>query len=194
MFFVIHNKPEAGTLTLSLFLCFCCTGVAGKERHLNICITIIVMSRCFPHFQWPWRSQQPKDSHDVISKTKSSTRTDSSETSASRRLTVKERLVEDFIGLLDAHQEFDSVFAAKADILYKDAPMTVNGYQEEMNKVFRSFPDFSLVVKGSIHESGQGIVVADLCCERGTHTGEPYGFGPYPEIPISGKHVRSDLS
>lgn len=63
--------------------------------------------------------------------------------------------------------------------------MTIYGYQEEMNKIFRYFPDYSWsVLEGRTQESADGIVVAALCCERRTHTGEPYTFGPYPEIPF----------
>lgn len=81
-------------------------------------------------------------------------------------------------------EEIEKCFAPDAEIFFDDAQMIVSGYLSELSKVFCSFPDLTLSVL-SLKEHDDGTVSAVLQY-RGTHTGAPYGFGVYPELPAAG--------
>lgn len=110
----------------------------------------------------------------------------------SKEMTPNQVVVAEFVRLVNSHQEdFSSIFDARADVLFKDAPMTLDGFLGEWAKIFRSFPDFYLRVEGGIDEQPDGTVIAVLNA-GGTHTGTPYSFGPFPEIEATGIKVAND--
>lgn len=105
-----------------------------------------------------------------------------------RQLTPNEQVAVNFISIMNAGGDSAPLFTEKADVLVKDAPMFMEGYNSEAKKFSRSFPDFRIKVMDSgVKEQADGTVTIFVCAS-GTHSGEPYSFGPYPEIPAT--HIR----
>lgn len=82
-------------------------------------------------------------------------------------------------------------FHEKAEIIFKDAPMNVEDFATEGRKMTDAFPDFQLIL-GPCKETEPGTVVIDVRA-TGTHTGKPYGFGPFPPVDITGIKVVLDV-
>lgn len=94
------------------------------------------------------------------------------------------------IKYFNQQQDVQALFHGHADVVFKDAPMTLEGFVDEWQRLFRSFPDFHI-------EYNDLKIVSPGCISvilqaQGTHTGEPYSFGPFPEVPMTGKHVKLD--
>ena len=71
-----------------------------------------------------------------------------------------------------------------------DLPVPV--FWEELEKIMKSFPDSTCYVEGIeliFSDSHKGIFRVKKIGLTGTHTGEPYGFGPYEPIPATGIFV-----
>jgi hypothetical protein len=115
-------------------------------------------------------------------------------TTTTRSLTYKEQVVAEYLRRINQHDvTTGQLFTDQADVIFIETPMTPQSFEEEMVKVFRSFPDFTLhiVSDDGIVEQPDGTVLAELEA-TGTHTGAPYSFGPYPDIPPSGITVKLD--
>jgi hypothetical protein len=115
-------------------------------------------------------------------------------TTTTRSLTYKEQVVAEYLRRMNQHDvTTGQLFTDQADVIFIETPMTPQSLEEEMVKVFRSFPDFTLhiVSVNGIVEQPDGTVLAELEA-TGTHTGAPYSFGPYPDIPPSGITVKLD--
>ena len=75
-----------------------------------------------------------------------------------------------------------------------EMPMTV--FQKEIDKILRAFPDSTFLAESGIEcttNSSQTMGLVKICklVVRGTHTGEPFGFGPYEPLPATG--IRFEL-
>jgi hypothetical protein len=108
-----------------------------------------------------------------------------------QHLSTNQQVLVRFLESANSHKSFKGAFHPRADVLFKEAPMTLDGYEDEWQKVYHSFPDFSLQLEGDIQEQADGKIVA-IVLASGTHTGAPYAFGPYPEIPITNIRVNND--
>jgi hypothetical protein len=108
-----------------------------------------------------------------------------------RQSTPNEQVALAFLERLNAHESFGSLFQPKCDVCFPEAKMTVPDYQLEMNNVMLSFPDFRLDCTSDMQEQADGSVTVHVR-GRGTHTGEPYGFGPFPAIPAKGVFCQND--
>ena len=95
-----------------------------------------------------------------------------------------------FIECLKTHKSPEPLFHEHGEVLFKEAPMTIGGFSDELERMFRAFPDLDI--------ESDDIVVHSPCCISvkfvvfGTHTGTPYGFGPFPEIEPKGAKVKLD--
>lgn len=77
--------------------------------------------------------------------------------------------------------------------------VTVTDYLAEMKDVFESFPDLTFEYKAielppprkgeNVNTSTPTSCIIRGFAARGTHTGMPYGFGPFPPIPTSNQSV-----
>lgn len=105
-------------------------------------------------------------------------------------LTENEQVVTDHLQHINNREEMTH-FHADANIMFKDAPMTLGGFQEELRRIFDSLPDFKLHIVGPIQEQADGTVLATMYA-TGTHTGKPYSFGPFPEVDPKGTAIKLD--
>ena len=62
---------------------------------------------------------------------------------------------------------------------------------KEIQRLFDSFPNFNITFDG-IKQINETQVKVEKVQVTGTHTGKPFSFGPYEEIPTSNKHVILD--
>jgi predicted ester cyclase len=83
-------------------------------------------------------------------------------------------------------------FTNDADWIFQEAHMTMPGFVAEMEKVFQSFPDFQFQIHSVQEQPDDGNTVLVRVNAVGTHTGLPFAFGPYPEIPATGIRVTMD--
>jgi len=67
----------------------------------------------------------------------------------------------------------------------ENTELSVRDMPEEMQKVLSSFPDLQFHYD-SIEEVQPGVVVVSHFHATGTHTGTPYAFGPFPNVPARG--------
>ena len=101
-------------------------------------------------------------------------------------------VVEAFFEALNRHASLQELlqYAANKDVRVKfeDTPSALFfEMMQEMRSIFRSFPDFSVSYESITLV--EGVVVTERFGARGTHTGMPYGIGPFPRIPATHKHV-----
>jgi len=77
--------------------------------------------------------------------------------------------------------------------MYKGAEsgMPLSGFLNEVLNLLDSFPD-NKMKWDSVQEVAPGVVVVKNFVGRGTHTGKPFGFGPFPKIPATYKVVEED--
>lgn len=83
------------------------------------------------------------------------------------------------------------------DFVDSGVEMTLSEYMEILEDTKLSFPDFTLEMNmEDINEEAQGsdgvttLVYIRNVRAKGTHTGKPYAFGPFPAIPAKGVFVR----
>ena len=69
--------------------------------------------------------------------------------------------------------------------------MGLEDFADGMVEIFASFPDFRFR-RHTVKASRNGTVTASNSCACGTHTGKPFGFGPFEAIEPSGKFVQND--
>ena len=94
------------------------------------------------------------------------------------------------IDSMNRHENIKPLFHDRAEVLFKEAPMTLDGWLEEWKRLFLSFPDFHVDYSEVKQIDSEHISVVFKV--MGTHTGEPYCFGPYPEIEATGIEVKLD--
>eukprot|EP00934_Nitzschia_sp_Nitz4_P000673 Nitzschia sp. Nitz4//scaffold134_size62860//38414//38962//NITZ4_006331-RA/size62860-processed-gene-0.35-mRNA-1//1//CDS//3329535505//673//frame0 len=71
--------------------------------------------------------------------------------------------------------------------------MPLEAFIESMSTMHASFPDVA-VTYDSIEEVRPGEVLVKNVTSHGTHTGAPFGFGPFPPIPKTGKECTSQFN
>ena len=89
---------------------------------------------------------------------------------------------------------FDQVLHPQAEVLFRGALMSRNDFVEQSKLTFEAFPDFQhneTSIRVVVEKDGYWEIVCEIK-PSGTHTGIPYAFGPFPEIPTTGKHVQMD--
>jgi hypothetical protein len=112
---------------------------------------------------------------------------------APKRLMTSRELVDEAMRSINEHDlVLPSIFADDADICFPEASMTASGYSAEFTKLYRSFPDLHMIRIGDIIEHEEDGSVSITVQVFGTHTGEPYSFGPYPEVYATGIAVQLD--
>ena len=115
-------------------------------------------------------------------------------------LGVKQRehlsLVEGILTLFDANQatpnNVEELFSPNADINFTDIHMNVTDLIHETKALQESFPDLGARWDEIVPLSERDMVVIDGFVLSGTHTGQPYAFGPFPAVPTKGAFCRND--
>ena len=76
--------------------------------------------------------------------------------------------------------------------------MTLDDFLEMLRDVFASFPDFEVMILKVQEETAAGDPdtrnVNIVTRAKGTHTGKPFAFGPFPAIPTSGVFVQDPVT
>jgi hypothetical protein len=65
-------------------------------------------------------------------------------------------------------------------------------YIKALEEAWASFPDMKFL-SGEITGGGDGKIYLKAMQYLGTHTGAPYGFGPYPRLEAAGVKCYSEL-
>lgn len=110
------------------------------------------------------------------------------EESLSRKCQTAEQWCNFFL----AH-DFDGYFTItgeNVDLVFGEVKIPLKEMVEEMKNVTESFPDLS-VRWNPCRETDDGKVITTIVVS-GTHTGKPYGFGPYPKIEATGIKCQND--
>lgn len=108
--------------------------------------------------------------------------------------TPNEAVAAVFINTINAGEYDDPAkfFTDDAQCVFREAQMTMVGMNEELKKLWQSFPDFRFCLHGGkVTEQADGTVVTRFNAV-GTHIGPPYSFGPYPEVKTTGLRVKMD--
>lgn len=103
------------------------------------------------------------------------------------------KLAKDFVETMNRHDntKVQTLFTEDSTVKFPETELTARCVFESYDMVMKSFPDFRLEATG-FHEVGPCGVVGFTVVASGTHTGEPYAFGPFPSIKASGKVCRND--
>jgi hypothetical protein len=67
----------------------------------------------------------------------------------------------------------------------------LSAFIDASDTFFESFPDQKITWE-SIEEIKPGVVMIKSFQGSGTHTGKPFGFGPFPELPAKGVFCKED--
>ena len=70
--------------------------------------------------------------------------------------------------------------------------MEATMFLQVLDDLFKSFPDFHVSGARSPKLQPDGSIIFTGLEASGTHTGEPYGFGPYEKLPAEGKRFVND--
>lgn len=103
---------------------------------------------------------------------------------------------ESFISFMKDH-DFDKLSTLseekKAEVIINqgDTIMSMKDFIESNHHVAASFPDLAFEYRKIEVIEGRKVVVSGFR-GSGTHTGRPYGFAPFPEVPTSGIAVKND--
>ena len=95
-----------------------------------------------------------------------------------------------YVERLRSRQSPASFFHERGEVIFKEAPMNIVGFTDELERLYKSFPDFYVHYE-DVQVLGPDSISTVLRVE-GTHTGAPYGFGPFPEIEPKGTKVKLD--
>lgn len=93
------------------------------------------------------------------------------------------QIVTAFLLALKSHN-FDitnAVFNKAARFCFPDADMLLSEFVDEIERLTDSFPDLAFTW-GPIQQTAPNTVIVCDLSACGTHTGKPYGFGPYPAV------------
>lgn len=105
-----------------------------------------------------------------------------------------EDIVKKFIECINT-QDVDGCIALLKDPQHwrfsGETNITIKHYGEMIQKIIRSFPDFSIKCSDVV-EVGNGVVQVRQAVESGTHTGEPFGFQCYQMLPATGLKCIND--
>lgn len=101
--------------------------------------------------------------------------------------------VELFMHFFEKHDVKGIDFLSKLEtqISFKETTMLIGDFLDELDGMFKSFPDMSFEAR-DIKVIAPGKVEVGFFQTNGTHTGKPYGFGPYPEVPTSNIKFKND--
>ena len=98
--------------------------------------------------------------------------------------------IADLVKHLNEQKNISHFYHESGEVIFKEAPMTAGGFIEEWHRIYKAFPNVS--VSCTEMKAIRPDCVTAIFQVEGTHTGGPYCFGPFPEIPKSGIHVRLD--
>ena len=82
-----------------------------------------------------------------------------------------------------AHPHCDTQFA--------EINMKMTDFLNEFSRVFKAFPDLNFSWK-NIKQVEPGVVEIGFFQVSGTHTGDSWGFEPFPAVAAEGRRVKTD--
>jgi hypothetical protein len=71
-------------------------------------------------------------------------------------------------------------------------PVDLKDFIDQMLLCYASFPDYDTTWESIEEDPSNGAIVIKNFTSKGTHTGEPYAFGPFPPISASGAVIKDD--
>jgi hypothetical protein len=89
------------------------------------------------------------------------------------------------------YSELLKVTSPKCLFQFGDTEFLLDTWIEDAGNIGSSYPDFHLSHEKIIDISPTQAMIVNLQAS-GTHSGTPYAFGPYPEIPATGIHCKND--
>ena len=116
--------------------------------------------------------------------------------SKSRSKSENVQLVEAWM-LAWAQKDFDLVISMSLDNCEYLVPIAdgetmkvkLTDFLEQMQSTYASFPDYA-TEWDEMRDSKENTVRIKNFVSTGTHTGEPFAFGPYPAMPAKGLKIR----
>jgi predicted ester cyclase len=108
-------------------------------------------------------------------------------------LSANASTVKTFLDLLNSKDldKVRSMITYDLSCEWEEQCMRFEDFLDVLESVWKSFPDFNLVYKNLVDGKKANVVVVHDCVPSGTHTGEPFGFGPYDPIEASGTRVEN---
>lgn len=108
--------------------------------------------------------------------------------------------VDQWVDTLNSHHisKLEALLSPTSRHTFVGVEMTNKDFREQMAGLFASFPDVHFqLVAGSVKRLKDDATRAKYVAKgsifvTGTHTGEPFGFGPYPPVEATGRKVRND--
>lgn len=74
-------------------------------------------------------------------------------------------------------------------------PVALHDFLDQMRLCYASFPDYDSswesIEEGDDPSNPNSVIIKNFV-SFGTHTGEPFAFGPFPAIPAEGKGIKDD--
>lgn len=110
-----------------------------------------------------------------------------------------QRMFQDWLDVLNSHdvELVDDMLDMDCQHVYGEMTLKNQEFLAEMTNMYKSFPDLSMRRYGKIEQVPSKIEHAFTvkCAQvqtKGTHTGAPYGFGPFPAMPAEGKSITTE--
>lgn len=103
------------------------------------------------------------------------------------------KLAKDLVELVSARQSsatMETLFAEDSTVKFPETELTSKCFFEYSDMLVKSFPDFRLEANGFQEIEPNVVQFTSVAC--GSHTGEPFSFGPFPPINATGKVCRND--
>lgn len=101
------------------------------------------------------------------------------------------RLVDEYYNSINEKGFHNSLhYLNCSQVVFADAVIDWLEFEQEIKNMLSAFPDFHFK-KISLTEVKPGVVEV-VHQAIATHTGTPYGFGPFPPVETSGKAVKLD--
>ena len=98
-----------------------------------------------------------------------------------------------FVETFNSHdaESIAKTMSPTCSIEFIEAKMSCDSFMEENRMVLKCFPDINFAYK-SVKDIAPNVAFIDKLCVTATHTGAPYGFGPYPAIEPKGYKIKND--
>ena len=81
--------------------------------------------------------------------------------------------------------------APKCIVEFAEAEMLCQAFIDESQNLLKSFPDIHFTYE-VVKDVVPNVAIVEKLQVTATHTGDPYGFGPYPRIEAKGCKIKND--
>ena len=104
------------------------------------------------------------------------------------------RLGKEFLDAMNKHdmERLTNLFHPDASVeMVEGTKMDGTTFLNSLQDIYYSFPDFAVTLPPAELQKDGSVIFRGIV-GSGTHTGAPYGFGPFEPIPAAGKKFRND--